>query len=202
LHSKCYFYIEMKSKKEIINSTAKELFWKHGFKKVSVDEICKKSHVSRKTFYTYYSNKNALVISILESMTNEMFDLYEKLIHDDSKSFSDKIAEMMQMKYELNNDFSMEFVSDFYHPDSAEVLEFFKTVTVKSITITQEFFEKAQQRGEMNQNLNINFVMWYMQKQIELMRSPEIQSMFDNAKDFTKQISELLIFGIMPLNKS
>lgn len=191
----------MISKKEIINSTAKELFWKHGFKKVSIDEICKKAHVSRKTFYTYYSNKNALVISILESMTNEMFDLYEKLIHDDSKSFSDKIAEMMQMKYEMNNDFSMEFVSDFYHPDSAEVLEFFKTVTVKSITITQEFFENAQQRGEMNQNLNINFVMWYMQKQIELMRSPEIKSMFDNAKDFTKQISELLIFGIMPLNK-
>lgn len=191
----------MISKKEIINSIAKELFWKHGFKKVSIDEICKKAHVSRKTFYTYYSNKNALVISILESMTNEMFDLYEKLIHDDSKSFSDKIAEMMQMKYEMNNDFSMEFVSDFYHPDSAEVLEFFKTVTVKSITITQEFFENAQQRGEMNQNLNINFVMWYMQKQIELMRSPEIQSMFDNAKDFTKQISELLIFGIMPLNK-
>ena len=191
----------MISKKDIINSTAKELFWKHGFKKVSIDEICKKAHVSRKTFYTYYSNKNALVISILESMTNEMFDLYEKLIHDDSKGFSDKIAEMMQMKYEMNNDFSMEFVSDFYHPDSAEVLEFFKTVTVKSITITQEFFENAQQRGEMNQNLNVNFVMWYMQKQIELMRSPEIQSMFDNAKDFTKQISELLIFGIMPLNK-
>lgn len=185
------------TKKEIIDSTAKDLFWKHGFKKVSIDEICKKSQVSRKTFYTYYGNKNTLVISILESMTNEMFDLFEKLIHDESKTFSEQITEMMNMKYGLNKEFSMEFVADFYHPDSADILEFFKTVTLKSITMTKEFFEKAQQRGEMNPELNINFVMWYMQKQIELVQAPEIQSMFDSAKDLTKQISELLIYGIM-----
>ncbi len=189
------------TKKEIIDTTAKDLFWKHGFKKVSIDEICKKSHISRKTFYTYYGNKNALVISILESMTNEMFDLFEKLIQDESKSFSDKITEMMQLKSEMNKGFSMEFVTDFYHPDSAEILEFFKKVTAKSITITKEFFEKAQQRGEMNPELDINFVMWYMQKQVEMLQSSEFQSLFSDSVTMTKQISELLIYGIMPVQK-
>lgn len=189
------------TKKEIIDNTAKDLFWKHGFKKVSVDEICKKSHISRKTFYTYYGNKNALVISILESMTNEMFDLFEKLTLDESKIFSEQIAEMINMKYELNKGFSMEFVTDFYHPDSAEILEFFKSVTVKSITVTKAFFEKAQQRGEMNPELDINFVMWYMQKQIEILQSAEFQSLFSDSVTMTKQISELLIYGIMPVQK-
>ncbi len=189
------------TRKEIIDNTAKELFLKHGFKKVSIDEICKKAHSSRKTFYTYYGNKNALVISILEAMTTEMFDLFEKMIHNECMTFSDKITEMMQMKHSMNKDFSMEFVADFYHPDSAEILEFFKQVSAKSIVLTKAFFENAQHRGEMNPDLDINFVMWYMQKQIEILQAPEIQTIFSDSKTMTKQISELLIYGIMPVRK-
>lgn len=189
------------TKKEKIDNTAKDLFWKHGFKKVSIDEICKKSQVSRKTFYTYYSNKNALVIAILEAMTNEMFDLFEQLVNDTSKSFSEQITAMTQMKYNISKEFSMEFVSDFYHPDSAEILEFFTKVTARSLNVTKSFFESAQQRGEMNPDLDINFVMWYMQKQIEILQMPEVQSMFTDSISMSKQISELLIYGIMPVRK-
>lgn len=189
------------TKKEIIDTTAKDLFWKHGFKKVSIDEICKKAHISRKTFYTYYGNKNSLVISILEAMTTEMFDLFEKMIHNERMTFSDKITEMMQMKHSMSKDFSMEFVADFYHPDSAEILEFFKQVSAKSFVLTKEFFENAQQRGEMNPELDINFVMWYMQKQVEMLQSSEFQSLFSDSVTMTKQISELLIYGIMPVRK-
>jgi AcrR family transcriptional regulator len=39
--------------KEQIEHKARELFWKHGFKKVTIDEICKKANVSRKTYYTF-----------------------------------------------------------------------------------------------------------------------------------------------------
>ena len=68
------------TKKEQIEQTARELFWKHGFKKVSIDEICKKSQVSRKTFYTYYENKNALVIALMKIMTDSIFKESEAII--------------------------------------------------------------------------------------------------------------------------
>ncbi len=189
------------TKKEKIDATARDLFWKHGFKKVSIDEICKKSGVSRKTFYTYYANKIALVLSILENLTNDMFLSYEKLVHDETKSFSEKLSEMLLQKYEANKQFSMEFVNDFYHPDSAEILDFFMKVSGKSISLTREFFIQAQAQGAMNPNLDINFVMWYIQKQVDVAKSPEIQSMFASAKDMSRQFSELIIFGIMPVDK-
>lgn len=93
------------TKKEKTEATAKELFWKHGFKKVSIDEICKKASVSRKTFYTYYPNKQALVLSILESLTNEMLDVFATLVADTGKSFSEKMNMLLSLKFEMNKEF-------------------------------------------------------------------------------------------------
>ena len=188
------------TKKEKIEHTARELFWKHGFKKVSIDEICKKAHVSRKTYYTYYSNKNTLVLEILKSLSNSMFEKYEILMTDMDKHFSQKIKEMLDLKSETNEQFSMEFVTDLYGSDMPEIKAYFESMSAKSIQITRSFFEKAQQSGEMNPDLNINFVMWYMQKQSELFKSPELKSVFSDVKDMTIQFSELLIFGIMPID--
>ena len=59
------------TKKQKIEQVAKELFLKYGFKKVTVDEICRKAHVSRKTYYTFYENKNALVLYIVDEISRQ-----------------------------------------------------------------------------------------------------------------------------------
>ncbi len=185
------------TKKEKTEATAKELFWKHGFKKVSIDEICKKASVSRKTFYTYYPNKQALVLSILESLTNEMLDVFATLVADTGKSFSEKMNMLLSLKFEMNKEFSMEFINDFLHPDSAELLEYLNTVVGKSLMLTREFFTNAQKNGEMNPGLNIDFLLWNMQKQLEICSTPEALAMFPDSESMVRQISELMIFGVM-----
>ncbi|MDD2995852.1 MAG: TetR/AcrR family transcriptional regulator [Paludibacter sp.] len=185
------------TKKEKTEATAKELFWKHGFKKVSVDEICKKAAVSRKTFYTYYPNKQALVLSILESLTNEMLDVFATLVADTEKSFSEKMNMLLSLKFEMNKEFSMEFINDFLHPDSAELLEYLNTVVGKSLMLTREFFTNAQKNGEMNPGLNIDFLLWNMQKQLEICSTPEALAMFPDSESMVRQISELMIYGVM-----
>ncbi len=185
------------TKKEKTEATAKELFWKHGFKKVSIDEICKKAAVSRKTFYTYYPNKQALVLSILESLTNEMLDVFAELVADTEKSFSEKMNMLLSLKFEMNKEFSMEFINDFLHPDSAELLEYLNTVVGKSLKLTREFFTNAQQNGEMNPGLNLDFLLWNMQKQLEVCSTPEALAMFPDSESMVRQISELMIYGVM-----
>lgn len=185
------------TKKEKTEATAKELFWKHGFKKVSIDEICKKASVSRKTFYTYYPNKQALVLSIIESLTNEMLDVFATLVADTGKSFSEKMNMLLSLKFEMNKEFSMEFINDFLHPDSAELLEYLNTVVGKSLMLTREFFTNAQKNGEMNPGLNIDFLLWNMQKQLEICSTPEALAMFPDSESMVRQISELMIYGVM-----
>ena len=186
------------SKKEQLELKAKELFWKHGFKKVTIDEICKKANVSRKTFYTFYENKSALVIYLLQLMTDEMLLAYNEII-ESNRSFSEKMENLLMLKYESINQFSMEFIADFFHPDSDDILAFYTKIVQESLALTNNFFREAQRNGEMNPDLDINFVMTMMQKMMEVCSTPEIMSMFPDAESMNRQISQFLIFGVMPV---
>ncbi|MDD3321018.1 MAG: TetR/AcrR family transcriptional regulator [Paludibacter sp.] len=185
------------SKKQQIEHKAKDLFWKYGFKKVTIEEICKKANVSRKTFYTLYENKSALVIFLLKEMTDEMMMTYNDII-ESQNSFSEKLEKMLLLKSESSNQFSMEFVADFFHPDSEDILAYYSQIMQESLSLTTKFFLNAQQKGEMNPELDINFVMAMMQKISEVCSTPEMMSMFKDAETMTRQISQLLIFGVMP----
>ena len=189
------------TKKEQLERTAKELFWKHGFKKISIDEICRKANVSRKTYYTFYENKTALVIFILKTMVEEIKTSYQKIFEDDIP-FAEKMEKMLILKLKMSESLSLEFVSDFYNPDAGEVLEYFTKMTEESIAFSREFFRKAQEKGEMNPNLNLDYLTWLIQRAMELCSSPELLKMFPTAESMTRQISESILYGIMPVKAS
>ncbi|MDP4241025.1 MAG: TetR/AcrR family transcriptional regulator [Bacteroidota bacterium] len=186
------------TKKQQIEQKAKELFWKHGFKKVTIDEICKKANVSRKTFYTFYENKTALVIYIFNEVMEEAFTLYEDIINCDAP-FSEKIEKIFAYKYEIGETISMEFVADFYNPEAGELLALFNAIIEKSMVLMRNFFQKAQVAGEMNPRLNLDYVMWLMQKTVDLCGTQELMSLFPDADSMTRQVSQSLIYGIMPV---
>jgi AcrR family transcriptional regulator len=189
------------TKKQQIEAKAKELFWKYGFKKVTVDEICKKANVSRKTFYTFYENKTALVIYIFNKAMDEAFEIYEKIIKSDL-TFSEKMSKIFSYKYEASENISMEFIRDFYHPDAGELLNLFNRLIEKSMLLMHDFFLKAQETGEMNPDLSLEYVMWLMQKYVELSGTQELLSLFPDADTLTRQVSQSLIYGIMPVRKT
>jgi len=47
-------------KSDIIN-TASDLFKKYGLRSVSIDDVCKELHISKKTFYNYFKQKEQLI---------------------------------------------------------------------------------------------------------------------------------------------
>ena len=189
------------TKKEQLEITAKDLFWKYGFKKVSIDEICKKSNVSRKTFYTFYENKNALVIFIFHE-TIESIKAINNQIFEADIPFTEKLEQMLIRKIKMSESLSLEFIADFYNPDAGEIFNFFQKFMDDTLYSTREFLRKAQEKGEMNPNLNLDYVIWIMQKIMELCSSSELISMFPTAESMTRQIAESMLYGILPVKSN
>jgi AcrR family transcriptional regulator len=48
-----------------IQKAAAKLFLKYGLRSVSIDDICNELHISKKTFYSYFSQKEELIESVL-----------------------------------------------------------------------------------------------------------------------------------------
>ena len=63
--------IKYNPKQKQILETSKELFWKFGFKRVTIEEICKEAGVSKMTFYKYYPNKIELVKGLMKRVLSE-----------------------------------------------------------------------------------------------------------------------------------
>jgi len=186
------------TKKEQLEITAKDLFWKHGFKKVSIDEICKKSNVSRKTFYTFYGNKNALIMDIYNKMVNEAYVIYEGIIESDL-AFSEKLEKILNQKLESTKNLSMEFIADLYNPDAGELITFFKSIIDQSMKFMRDFLSDAQKKGDINPDLSLDYIMFMMQKAIDLCGTPELMAMFPDANSLTRQLTQSIIYGIMPV---
>lgn len=66
------------SKKEEVIKSARELFCQYGYKKVSMDEIAKKSGVTKKTIYSYFKDKNDLIKYFAYEEIEKMKNIVEK----------------------------------------------------------------------------------------------------------------------------
>lgn len=185
-----------RTKQQQLEHTAQNLFFKHGFKKVSIEELCKKATVSRKTFYTFYENKNALVLEIMKLLMEATLLQYEAVL-DEDLLFSEKIEKALHMKYSMSKQFTMEFIEDVYNSEVPELVEYIGQAVQKSLKITRKLFLEAQQKGEINTDLNIDYVMWLLAKYQELINSHELMTMFPNAEALIRQVSDTFVYGVM-----
>lgn len=188
------------TKKQKIEQVAKELFLKYGFKKVTVDEICRKAHVSRKTYYTFYENKNALVLYIVDEISKQSLQDFRVLI-DGPGSFAEKMSKAMELKFEFSKSISMEFIADIFDPTATEIMEYWKNMMQESMLLLMNFLKDGQRTGEMNADLNLNFVLWFYGKMSDILKAPEAMMMFGSAEELVKQVTQVLVYGIMPVEK-
>ena len=89
--------------KSIVN-TSTELFLTLGFKSVTMDDIAEEMKISKKTIYTFFANKEALVQSVVFSMynyiTTNLAQIREKANNPISELYEVKMFIMHQLKGE------------------------------------------------------------------------------------------------------
>ena len=64
-----------------ILKTAGELFFKFGIRSVSIDDICNELHISKKTFYTVFKQKDELVVEMLNAMYQKKEKDYQSILY-------------------------------------------------------------------------------------------------------------------------
>ena len=93
-------------KEEQIIETARGLFRKFGFKKVSMDEIARESGVTKKTIYSYFSSKEDLLKYFIIEEIKHMKDIIEE-VENTNEDLFDMINQGIYrlLKYRKERDF-------------------------------------------------------------------------------------------------
>lgn len=188
---------EKTSSQQKIISAGRELFWKHGFKRVSIDDICEKAGVSKMTFYRYFPNKIELAKSVYDHVTKEGYEKFKAIMKEDS-SPEEKMNRFILLKLEGTSQISQEFLTDFYSSKELGLKDFVQERVSELWQAIIGDIREAQQKGIFRKDFNPELFFHTFQKLTELLEDAHVRKLYNNTQDMIMELISLLIYGIAP----
>lgn len=178
-----------------IITTAKDLFWKHGFRRVSTEEICKKSGVSKMTFYKFFPNKIELAKTVFDSVVAEGEQKFKQILKEELPT-SEKIKKIILLKVEGTNNISPEFMQDFYLGTEPELKTYVEERTRKAWDILIDHIKEAQKTGIFRKNFKPELLIKVQFKLSELLEDNSVVNMYNSQQELILEFTNLLVYGI------
>lgn len=178
-----------------ILKAGKELFWRHGIKRVSVEEICSQAKVSKMTFYKFFKNKRELALAILKNIVGFRLKEYETIIHTDY-AFTDKVNALLKMKLESTKDIGQEFIVDIYQNPDLGLKPYMEEQIKTSMRLTMDFLLDSQKKGHIRQDIKVDFILYYFNHMMSMTTDPELLSKYEKPQDLIMESTKFFFYGI------
>lgn len=190
----------MKSVKEqksyvALTSSAKTLFWKYGFGRVTVEEICKEAKISKMTFYRIFNNKNEIALQVLNDTLERNMQEYRTIMNQDIP-FAERIKQVISLKFRETKDIGEEFIRDIYSKADSDLrncIEKYKQ------TGTEEFLNdllKAQKNNWIRQDIKPEFILYMMEDMYVKMMDERLIRMHANSQELIMELTNFFFYGI------
>lgn len=178
-----------------IMDTARELFWKHGFRRVTVQEICAKSGVSKMTFYKYFPDKIELAKTVFTNIMDESMEKFSDLMKENI-SVPEKMQKMLLLKAEGTKNISQEFMNDFYLGTEPELKNFVEEKTGEVWESLLKNYKWAQKNNIFRDDFKPEFFLKVSFKLTELMNDKELTQLYDSPQELILEFAKLMTYGI------
>ena len=183
-----------------IKETARELFWKHGFRRVTIMEICEKAGVSKMTFYKYFPDKTELAKTVFTNIVNEGMEEFSKVMKEDI-SASEKIKKIVLLKAESTNNISKEFLEDFYLGSEPDLRNFVEKKTAEVWQSLLEDWKRAQDAGIFRKDFKPELLLHISFKLIDLLKDEKLNQLYDSPQEFILEFARLIAYGISEVDR-
>ena len=176
---------------------ARDLFWKHGMKRVTVEEICLSAGVSKMTFYKHFNNKQELALLILRQLFDASMLEYRKVM-DSNLSYPEKVNRIISNKLHYAKDASQELIRELYGEGEPEIMDFIQQQIQATFAMIREEFRVLQMNGEIRPDMKPDFLLYILNKMVEMVSDAEFEALFSSPSEMTGTLSGFFFYGILP----
>lgn len=175
----------------------RELFWKHGFKRVTIEEICQKATVSKMTYYKFFSNKLELARHVFDIEAEKGAAQFRAIIADKIPP-AEKIKKMIDMKMKGTYEISREFLMDFYEDPGLGLKDHIEETTKKLWSEIIQDFRKGQSEGVFRKDIKPELILYFSLKMMEFINDAELAKLYDGPMEMIKELAGFFVYGIAP----
>lgn len=177
----------MSRKRDQLIQTGETLFVKHGMRRVTVEEICRKAGVSKPTFYKYFENKAALARRIDELWIEGALQRIDGIEAADAP-FPEKLKQILEIKRQLAARPGPEFLDDLIALD-IDLSHAFRRV--------MSFLVRAQQQGDIRADVRPELLMAAFEALNSLQHDPRIRKLYGDAETLAGDVFKLFHYGAL-----
>jgi AcrR family transcriptional regulator len=179
-----------------IKSTAKELFWKHGIRRVTVEEICQEAGVSKMTFYRLFENKIELAKIVLDNIFEKNMQKYLDIMKQDVP-FSEKAKQIVLLKFEGTQAISQELLMDIYKYQEPELITFMDEMRKRSINQFLKDMATAQLEGWVRKDIKPEFIIHVLNKIQEMVTDENLLARYGSPQELIMELNNFFFYGIL-----
>jgi len=126
-----------------ILDTADALFSAEGVREVSIDDICRKLGISKKTFYQYYPQKEDLIVDVLDSRVEKKDEAFLRRAEGkNTVELMVLLSELVSKKKTVDKDKIMVRDIAKYYPET------FQKFAIEKKKHIRKYFEDALSKGK------------------------------------------------------
>lgn len=184
-------------KQSALLSNARTLFWQLGYRKVTIEDVCKHAGVSKMTFYKFYPDKLALAKAVYSMEVEKSLNRFRAIMQSE-EAVDKKLEAIITLKSDAVENISQAFLHDFYVDEQLGLKEFVGQITNDSWQDILVLFSEAQQKGEFRKDFNPAFFLFIAQKIGEFITDPYLTRLSGGSREAIMEITRLFTWGIAP----
>ena len=192
------FFRDFKNKKlQQLLETAWDLFWRFGFTRVSIEEICQEAGVSKMTFYKHFKNKTDLVKFIMNEISENSLKMHEDIMSLDIP-FIDKIRKSIELKIEQTENISEAFFNDFHRQNDPELNRVLIHQRKSNIETITNWYVKAQKKGDIRRDIKPEFIVYFLNHLMEMVKDEKLLKLYNTPQDLIRELTNFFFYGLLP----
>jgi AcrR family transcriptional regulator len=177
--------------------TARELFWKYGFKRVSIEEICEKSGVSKMTFYRHFANKTEIAKAVFDEEVQSGVNAFRNILNTPKFTTDQKMKMIISLKVNGSYDISKEFLQDFYSNPELGLKEYIEERTRAVWGEMLEDFREAQRKGLFRKDFKPELFFHLSQKMVDLINDKSMLELYESPQALMLELTNMMLYGIV-----
>lgn len=188
---------ESDPKRENLLAAARSLFWKHGIRRVSIEEICRQAGVSRMTFYKHFRDKDGIIRDILERLEREGLERYRAIMKSELP-FPEKVKALVRLKSEQTDTLSHDFYHDIHQHAGPSVVQLMDRMGRDSIRLIEKDFGLARKQGHLRAGTHPKFFVYLLDKMNEMSHDDVLIRMYPSPQAMIMELTNFFFYGVLP----